>query len=258
MNVCVFGKDGVGKSFLKTTMATEMVGVVVHEINQFKQDPDRARAFLKRLQSFCVVFVITTEGGRLQSDDVELLHLFQSYADCLVIVNKTEYTSPELISRIQSIFAANAAKVAYLPLFPNKTDVLNCVTYMKQLSPQRYKPFMWPYEELQQLQKKAVEAKKQQEDELRKVESEKQRLLKEKETLHQQLVAAEQQLRDQEKAKQMAIALAYARVAERQKIEQQQNQRRQQEAFAAQQAQEAQRQRQRDDAFRAQIARAGR
>jgi hypothetical protein len=189
------------------------------------------------------------------SDDVQLLQLFATRKQCFVIVNKTSPTNTFVLeSRIRSLFQ-HPVIVQFLAIQDEKTTILD--PQIVTLVPEPYQDFLWPHEELVQLQNQAAEKKQQQEMDLQKEEAEKQRLIKEQEILQQQLRAEEQKLRDFEQAKQRAIAQAHAYAAAALQRNQQQEQQRRQAEFAAQRRQEDQRQRERDAQFRAQVARCG-
>ena len=132
MNICIFGNSGVGKSFIKTWLKQDRA--IVHEIENLK-DPS-ARTLLQECGSFIAVFVITTEGGRLQSDDVQIL---QSRSNCIVFINKTD-VHMILKYRVQSLFQ-HAVKVLFVPVDPNDSQMTLCRDEVYKLVPQPYEAF---------------------------------------------------------------------------------------------------------------------
>jgi hypothetical protein len=259
IHVCLFGNPGVGKTTIKNLLQPQLPLMTIHEIENLRTTPDYARDILSKLQTYITVFIITLEGGRIQSDDMDLLQMFHSRYDCFILVNKATVFIDELTrNRIQSFFH-RPVKICAIPdnVYLRDIAIQECCNIIGMLSPQKHEHFLWPFEELAQLKQKSVEEKKKQDDELKKVELEKQRLVKEKQAIDAQLALANKQLRDQENAKRAAIEAHYQRMAERQRQNQIQEQQRRQAAFEAQRQQEAQRQRLRDEQFRNQIARCG-
>jgi len=253
MNVCIFGNVGVGKTTVVGQMERMFPELTFCEISDLKLDPFTARAKLEKLRTYATVIVITTEGGRLQSDDVELFELFKS-RKCLVVVNKLDglVVPCALSDKIRACFDSEVHIITLSYCISHCKDVHSSLIH------QSHQDFRWPYEKRLELELQVAEQKKQQDIELQKVELEKQRLVNEKALLDKQLAAAAKQLHDQQQAQQAAIAQAYARQAAMQRENQAREQARRQAEFAAQRQQEAQRQRQRDEQFRNQIARAGR
>lgn len=260
MQICVMGNVGVGKSFIKKHLDPALGEI--HELTMTRENADVSRAALQSCKEFVAIFVIMTEGGRLQADDAEMLALFSQRKQWLVIVNKS-WTDEQLSAKIKGIFRY-PGKTLYLPRDVGKTAAEACLKIFVENRPEPYQSFLWPHEELEVLRKQKEEADVKQAEELAKEEVRKQKLLDERKKIEEELEVAKQKLAAQlaaaEQAKRVAAAQQLAitnQIQARVRQDQLEHQRRE-AAAAAQRAQEEARQRARDDAFRQQIGRLGR
>ena len=189
------------KHLLCEAMMREKKGL--HILTPTLTDVNTTRKELKGLGPFVAVFVLAAEGGRMVSDDMELLQMFRKRDNCVVIVFNTK-RSPEFEDLIKKQLDHSPSHIYFVPRANDSTKIFRAIVDdMCKWTARPYEPFFTLQEE-----RKALEAAQQQ------LFLEQEAECKRQEVIRQDLIRQQQEAEAAlavERAKVEAAELAFSR-----------------------------------------------